>query len=328
MNMKSLKLSRRACVAALALGLAATGALAQSWPSRPIKLIVPAPAGGATDVIARVVADAVQKSAGQPVVVDNKPGAGGIIAVEAMLAAPKDGYTFVLSANSLVMEVPHSLKLRYDVFSDLAPVAELARVPLVLVTNPSLPIRNVSEMVAYVKAHPGKTSFGSYSPGTLSHIKGAQFNRATGTDMQHVGYKGSPPALNDLMGGQIQFMFDGMGTSVPLVKAGKLRALAVTSANRSPLLPDVPTLAELGHADLTQTMGTGIWSTPDVPAAIRNQLRTELVKALSQPAVREQLQALAMEPGSPNQSSDDFAKVLKQEYERTGVLLKSINYKP
>ncbi|MES2483401.1 MAG: tripartite tricarboxylate transporter substrate binding protein, partial [Pseudomonadota bacterium] len=327
--MKSLNLSRRACMAALALGLAATGALAQSgWPHRPIKLLVPAPAGGATDVIARAVADALQRSAGQPVVVDNKPGAGGIIAVEAMLSAPKDGHTFVLSANSLVMEVPHLLKLRYDVFTDLAAVAELARVPLVLVTDPRLPIRNVAEMVAYVKAHPGKTSYASYSAGTLSHIKGAQFNRATGTDMQHVGYKGSPPALQDVMAGQVQFMFDGMGTSVPLVKAGKLRALAVTSPTRSPLLPEVPTLAELGYGDLTQTMGTGIWSTPDVPAAVRNQLRAEIMKALAVPALREQLRALAMEPGNPNQTSEDFTKVLKQEYERTGQLLKSIDYKP
>lgn len=331
MNSTKHAMSRRACTAvmALGLGLAASGAWAQAaWPSRPLRLLVPAPAGGATDVIARSLADALQKSLGQPVVVDNRPGAGGIVAVEALLSAPRDGHSFVLSANSLVMEVPHSIKLRYDVFKDLAPVAELARVPLVLVTNPALPVRNVAEMAAYVKAHPGKVSYASYSPGTLSHIKGAQFNKIIGADMVHVGYKGSPPALQELMGGQVQFMFDGMGTSVPLVKAGKLRPLAVTSATRSPLLPDVPTLAELGYPAMTQTMGTGLWSTPDVPAAVRNQLRAEIMKALGVPALREQLSALAMEPGNTRQTSEEFGTVLKQEYERTGQLLKSIDYKP
>jgi len=330
MNIKTLSFFRRACLAilgALALHAGAQTA-APSWPNRVVRLVVPAPAGGATDVIARNLADALQKNLGQAVVVDNKPGAGGILAVEAMLSAPKDGHTFVLSANSLVMEVPHSIKLRYDVFVDLAPIAELARVPLVLVVDPRLPVRNLGELVSYVKANPGKISYASYSPGTLSHIKGAQLNALIGTDMQHVGYKGSPPALQDLMGGQVQLMFDGMGTSVPLVKAGKLRALAVSSANRSPLLPDVPTLAELGYGNMTQTMGTGLWSTPDVPLAIRNQMQAEVLKALSVPALREQLLALAMEPGSGSQSSEEFGKVLKQEYERTGQLLKSIQYKP
>lgn len=325
----SSSLTRRGCLAALTLCLTATGALAQTaWPSRPIKLVVPAPAGGATDVIARSLADVMQKSLVQPVVVENKPGAGGILAVETMLNSPRDGHVFVLAPNSLVTEVPHSLPLRYDVFQDLSALVELARVPLVLVVDPRLPIRNVADMVGYVKSNPGKTSFASYSAGTLSHLKGEQFNRVAGLDMQHVGYKGSPPALQDLMGGQVQFMFDGMGTSVPLVKTGKLRALAVTSATRSALLPDVPTLAELGYSDLTQTMGTGIWSTPDVPMTIRQQLRAELVKALASGAVRERLQALAMEPSSGGQTPEEFTKVLRQEYDRTGQTLKSIQYKP
>lgn len=330
MKIKTVSFSRRACMAvlgALALQAGAQTSVA-NWPSRAVRLVVPAPAGGATDVIARNLADALQKNLGQAVVVDNKPGAGGILAVEAMLSSPRDGHTFVLSANSLVMEVPHSIKLRYDVFADLAPIAELARVPLVLVVDPRLPVRNMGELVSYVKANPGKISYASYSPGTLSHIKGAQLNALIGTDMQHVGYKGSPPALQDLMGGQVQLMFDGMGTSAPLVKAGKLRALAVSSANRSPLLPDVPTLAELGYGNMTQTMGTGLWSTPDVSQAIRHQMQAEVLKALAVPALREQLLALAMEPGSGSQNSEEFGKVLKQEYERTGQLLKSFQYKP
>lgn len=325
-------LQRRASMLALisALGCGAwSGALAQTtWPSRPIKFLVPAPAGGASDVVARTIAEGVRKSTGQAVVVDNKPGAGGAIAVEALLQAPRDGHTFVFSPNSLVTEVPHSIKLRYDVFKDIEPVAEVATVGLVLLSNPGLPIKNLNDMIAYVKAHPGKTSFASYSPGTLSHIKGLQFNKAAGTDMEHVGYKGSPPALQDVMGGQVQFMFDGMGTAANLVKAGKVRGLAVTSPARSPLIPDVPTLAELGYPELTQTMGMGFWSTPDVPADIRGRFRAELLKVLAMPAVREHFQSLGMETASTNRTAEDWSKTLRQEFERTGQALRAINYKP
>lgn len=329
MNIPALTLSRRAYLMTLMSALALPGAQAQeAWPNRPIKLLVPAPAGGASDMIARTIGESIRRSTNQTVVVDNKPGAGGILAVEAMLSAPRDGYSFVLSPNSLVVENPYSYKFRIDLFKDLAPVAEVANVALVLVTNPQLPIRNLGEMLAYVKAHPGKTTYASYSPGTISHIKGMQLNKAAGLDMEHAGYKGSPPALQDLMGGQVQFMFDGMGTSLPLIKAGKLRPLAVTSAKRSPLLPDVPTLAELGYPDLTQIMGTSVWSTPDVPQDIRNKVRSELLKAMAAPSVKNQFQALGMDTGNTSQSIDDLESLLKQEYERTGQMLRAINYKP
>ncbi|SFM10565.1 tripartite tricarboxylate transporter substrate binding protein [Variovorax sp. OV329] len=321
--------ARRACVAALLSAIAWSGAYAQAaWPNRPIRLLVPAPAGGASDMIARTVAESVRASTGQAVIVDNKPGAGGLIAVDALLSAPHDGYTFVLSPNSLVTEGPYSYKFRIDPLKDLAPVAEVAKVALVLVANPSLPIRSAGEMVAYVKANPGKVTYASYSPGSLSHIEGLQFNRAAGLDMEHAGYKGSPPALVDVMGGQVQFMFDGMGTSLPLIKAGKLRPLAVTSPQRSPFLPDVPALAELGYGSLSQTMGTGVWSTPDVPPEIRGELRAQLQKAIATPAVREQLAALGMETANPTQSTEDWTRALKRDYEHTGQLLRSIDYKP
>lgn len=329
MNSRISNFSRRACLLALASTLTWASAQAQNtWPNRPIKLLVPAPAGGASDMIARTIGESIRKSTNQSVVVDNKPGAGGILALEAMLSAPRDGYTFLLSPNSLVTENPYSYKFRIDVLKDLAPVAEVASVALVLVADPRLPIGHLSEMIAYVKAHPGKTTYASYSPGTISHIKGMQFNKAAGLDMEHAGYKGSPPALQDLMGGQVQFMFDGMGTSLPLIRAGKLRPLAVTSSRRSPFLPDVPTLAELGYPDLTQTMGTTVWSTPDVPQGIRDKVREELLKAVATPSVKNQFQALGMDAGNTSQSIDDLAKMLKQEYERTGQMLRAINYKP
>ena len=321
--------TRRACLAALLSALPCAQALAQgAWPNRPIRIMVPAPAGGASDMIARTIAENVRQGMGQPVVIDNKPGAGGIIAVEAMLGAPRDGYTFVLSPNSLVTENPHSYKFRFDPFKDLVPVAEVASVPLVLVADPQLPITHITEMVAYVKAHPRKTSYASYSPGTLSHIKGMQFNQAAGLDMEHVGYKGSPPALQDLMGHQIQFMFDGMGTSLPLIKTGKLRALAVTSPQRSPFLPDVPTLAESGYPAMSQIMGTTIWSTPDVPQDIRNQLRQALLKAVTAPSVKSQLAGLGMDAGNPALSVADLQKSLQQDNERTGQALRAMHYKP
>lgn len=279
-------------------------------------------------MIARTVAESIRHDLKQAVIVENKPGAGGIISVETMLGAPRDGYMFVLSPNSLVTENPYSYSFRYDPFKDLAPIAEVASVPLVLVADPKLPVKNVSDVVAYVKAHPGKISYASYSPGTISHIKGMQFNKAAGLDMEHVGYKGSPPALTDVMGGQIQFMFDGMGTALPLAKTGKIRPLAVTSAARSPFMPDVPTLAEAGYPNLTQIMGTTVWSTPDVPADIRNRMRQLLLKAVASPEVKSQLAALGMDAGNPAQTEAELQTMLKTENERTGKALKAMNYKP
>ena len=320
--------TRRVCMLAMLAALPCGHALAQSnWPNRPIRLMVPAPAGGASDMIARTVAESMRQDLKQTVIVENKPGAGGIIAVDNMLSA-RDSHTFVLSPNSLVTEGPYSYKLRFDPFKDLLPIAEVASVPLVLVADPKLPVKNVAEMIAYVKAHPGKVSYASYSPGTLSHIKGMQFNKAAGLDMEHVGYKGSPPALTDLMGGQIQFMFDGMGTALPLVKTGKIRALAVTSAQRSPFLPDVPTIAEAGYPNLSQIMGTSVWATPDLPVDVRNRLHEELLKAVASPSVKSQLAALGMDAGNPKQTMGELSEFLKKENERTGQALRAMNYKP
>jgi len=324
---------RRTCLlAALVLASAAASpAQAQTssaWPSRPVRMLVPAPAGGTSDIVARAVAEAVRKNTGQSVLVDNRPGAAGAIAVDALLSAPRDGYTILFAPHSLATEVPYSFKLKFDPFKDITPVAELAAVPLVLVANTHLPIKNVGEMVAYVKAHPGQTSYASWSPGTISHVKGLQFNKATGTDMQHVGYKGTPPALQDVIGGQVQFMFDGVATSVGHVKAGKLRALAVTSAKRSPALPDVPTFAELGYPELTQTTGMSIFVTPEVPADIQARLQAELLKALAAQDLRDRLSSFGLEPGAAVQTPEEIAKALKRDHERTGQVLRSINYRP
>lgn len=322
-------IARRACLALLA-GLAAApwSAQAQAWPARPVKILVPAPAGGTSDIVARAVAEAMRKNTGQAIVVDNKPGAAGAIAADAFLSAPRDGYTLLFAPSSLVTEVPYTIKPRYDPFQDLVPVAELASIGMVLVANANLPIQNLKEMVAWVKARPGKTSFASYSPGTISHVKGLQFNKAAGIDMQHVAYKGSPPALQDVVGGQVEFMVDGIATSAPHVKAGKLKALAVSSPQRSSALPDVPTFAELGYPELTQTIAMDIFATPEVPAEVFARVRAELLKALASPELLATFRANGLQAGPAAQTTEELRKVLRRDYERTGEALRAIDYKP
>lgn len=224
--------------------------------------------------------------------------------------------------------MPYTIKPRYDPFQDLVPVAELASIGMVLVANANLPIQNLKEMVAWVKARPGKTSFASYSPGTISHVKGLQFNKAAGIDMQHVAYKGSPPALQDVVGGQVEFMVDGIATSAPHVKAGKLKALAVSSPQRSSALPDVPTFAELGYPELTQTIAMDIFATPQVSADVFARVRAELLKALASPELLATFRANGLQVGPAAQTTEELRKVLRRDYERTGESLRAIDYKP
>lgn len=315
--------------ASIAFAAAAPALFAQPLSDRPIRVIVGAPAGGTADIIARLVGDGISRSMGQPVVVDNKPGGGGAIAMDAFLSAPRDGHTYLLSVNGLFSEVPHSLKPKYDPLKDVKPLVELASSGLVLVGNAALPPKTLTEMVAYVKANPGKVNFASYSPGTLSHVMGLQLNKAEGLDMNHIGYKGSPPALQDVMGGQVQFMFDGIATSVPNIKGGKLRAFAVSSPQRSHVLPEVPTFAELGYKDLTRTAWLALWTVPDAPVAAQQRLRDEALKALASPALRDRLMAVGLSINTQNPPTpEQMSKSLGIEYDAVGAILKSVNYKP
>lgn len=302
---------------------------AQPLSDRPLRLLVGAPAGGTADILARLVAEGLGKGMGQAVVVENKPGALGAIVMESFLSAPRDGHTLLVSVNGLFSEVPHSLKPRYDPLKDVKPLVEIAGSGLVLVGNAALPPRNLAEMLAWVKANPGKVNFASYTPGTLSHVLGLMLNRQAGLDMQHIGYKGSPPALQDLMGGQVQFMFDGLATSIPHIRAGKLRAFAVTSPERSPALPDVPTMAELGHKDLTRTAWIGLWTHPDAPAAAQQRLRDETLKAIGQPAIRDRLGALGLLVNTANPpTSEAMWRSLAADHQAVGEMLRAVNYKP
>jgi tripartite-type tricarboxylate transporter receptor subunit TctC len=319
---RSLRSGLAACLCA-----AATLASAQAWPDKPIRIVVPAPAGGSMDVIARVLADAMQSSLGQPMVVDNKPGGMGILGVHELLGAQRDGYTVMVHLNGVVSEIPHLAKLRFDPFKDIKPLAELARSGLLFVGSPQLPAKTLKELIAYVKANPGKVSVASYSTGTVSHTLGMEFNALAGLDMLHIGYKGAPPALQDVMAGHVPLMFDGPATSVPMAKAGKVKVFAVTSAERMPALPGVPTFAELGFPAMTQVIWVGLWVASDVPAPVQARLREAALKALQQPTVRERLTGLGMVPGLPA-SPDELARSLRVASERQAALLKSANFKP
>ncbi|WP_284617676.1 Bug family tripartite tricarboxylate transporter substrate binding protein [Aquabacterium humicola] len=304
-------------------------AAAQSpkWPDKPVRLLVAGPPGGSADILARLLADHLARDIGQPVIVEPKPGAGGILAVNELSQSPRDGHTLLVAVNSLVSEIPHIVKSKLDMAKELVPLAELARGGLVLVGHPAVPAKTLPELIAYAKTKPGQLNVASYTAGTLSHLIGLQLNKAAQIELVHVGYKGSTPALQDVMGGHVPLMFDGVATSLPLLKGGRIKAFAVSTPKRLALLPDVPTFAELGYPQLEAVAWMGLWSKPDVPAALQQRVREATLKALAQPGVKERLAEVGFEPGQPR-SVDEMGKALRADYERVGALLKSIDFKP
>jgi tripartite-type tricarboxylate transporter receptor subunit TctC len=325
--MKTLfKTTRRAAlgvIAGAALLATAPAALAQAWPSKPVRILIGAPAGGTADIVARLLADGLQKEWGQPVIVESKPGAAGMIAMQDFLGQPADGHTLLVSVNALVTEIPHVIKVRFDPFKDVKPVADLARSGLVFVANASLPAKNVPELVTYAKANPGKLSYASYSAGTISHTMGLELNKSAGTDLNHVPYKGSPPALQDLAGGHVQLMFDGPATSIPMIKGGKIKALAVSGPKRNPAMPEVPTFAEQGYPMLDDVAWMGLWIKPDVPADVQAKIRQAALKVMTQPAVQTRLAELGNDLGS-GASPEDLAKSLRVASDKQGATLRAL----
>lgn len=328
--MTKLSVPRRALLAGAAFSVLSTLGLpalaADAWPAKPIRLVVAGPAGGSADLLARLVAEPMARELGQAIVVDNKLGAGGVIAVNDIMQSPHDGYTLLVGVSSIVTEVPHIIRLKFDPAKELRPLAELGRGGLVLVAHPSVPARNVKELVAYAKGKPG-LSYASYSPGSLSHIEGLLLNQAAGIELVHVPYKGSTLALQDVMGGHVPLMFDGVATSLPLIKGGKIKALAVSTPARLPQLPDVPTFQEAGYPQLEAMAWMGLWSAPDVPAAVQQRVRAAALKALSDPATRGKVLDTGFDAGQPR-STEDMQKSLHADYERVGSVLQSIGFKP
>jgi tripartite-type tricarboxylate transporter receptor subunit TctC len=281
--------------AALLVPCAAAPALSQStWPARPIRLVVTFPPGGAPDILARLFADKAQL--GQTVMIDNKPGAGGNIGADFVAKAPADGYTFVMGTVGT-----HSIngalyaRMPYDMVKDFVPVAHVASAPNLLVVTNSLPVKNVAELIGYMKAHPGELSFGSPGIGSSVHVSGELFKSLTGTTMTHVPYKGRQFAIPDLVGGQIQLMFDNMPSALPMAKDGKIRALAQTTATRSPAAPDVPTLSETVPG-FEATTWFALFAPAGTPRDIVAKVNAEALRVFKLPDVLDKLRTLGLEP--------------------------------
>ena len=292
----------------------------QAWPSKPISLVVPFAAGGTTDVLARALADRLSQSLGQPMVVESRPGAGATIGADFVAKARPDGYTLLMGAVHHTIAPSVYKRLPYDFSKDLVPVSTVAMVPNVLVVNASTPAKNVSELVALLKASPGKHSFGSNGNGTAQHLIGTQFQNSTGTQFIHVPYKGSGPLSSDLLGGQILMSFDTVTPVLPHIKAGKLRALAVTTGKRSGALPDVPTLDEAGLKGFDIGTWFGVLAPAGTPPEIVSRLNAEMVKVIQSPDFRARMAEIGAEP--IGDSSADMARRIAGETEKFGKLVK------
>jgi len=299
----------------------ASNVSAQTYPTHAIKLVVPFPAGGTTDILARDVAKRLTETLGQSVVVDNRPGAGGNIGADLVAKSAPDGYTLLMgTVGTHAINPSLYAKMPYDHVKDFAPVVLVAGVPNVLVVNPSLPVNSVADLIKLAKAKPGTINFASSGNGTSIHLSGELFKTMTGVDMTHVPYKGSAPALADLIGGQVQVMFDNLPSSLPQIKGGKLRAIAVTSTKRAPALPDVPTVAESGLPGFEASSWFGILAPAGTPAPIIARINGEVNKWLQSPEGKQQLATQGAEAagGPPEQFSahirtetDKWAKVVK-----------------
>lgn len=284
-----------ALVAALVVPLAPAMA-ADTWPARPLTLVVPYPPGGAADTVARIYADALSAALAQNVIVDNKPGAGTAIAAEAVASAPADGYTLSLVPTGQVTVLPHIVKnLRFDPVKSFTPVSLLAYTSLVVASNERVPATTLGELVKLAKERPGDLSYSSSGSGTIVHLAGEYLRQVTGTDLLHVPFKGSAPAVTAVLGGNVDLAVDTLTILAPQIQGGKLRGLAITSRERSPLLPNVPTVAEAGYPGFEVTSWFGLSVADGTPAAIVQRLNGEIAKAAADPAVRAKLAAQGLE---------------------------------
>lgn len=284
-----------ACAASLAC-LAALPARAETWPAKPVRLVVGYAAGGATDVVTRLVGQKMGELLGQPIVVDNRTGANSNVGAELVARAPADGYTLYVYTIANTINASLYGKLGYDPRKDFAPIGLMAKIPNILVVHPSLPVKTVADYQRFAKAEKNGITFASSGSGSSIHLSGEMFKMQTGLNMLHVPYRGSAPAVADLLGGQVQSMFDNAPSSLPHVQSGKLRAIAVTSAQRLPMLPDVPTLAESGLPGLDVQSWFGLAAPAGTPAPIIAQLNKALNQALDAPEVKKRLQDLAASP--------------------------------
>ena len=314
--MKKASLLAAAFLAAVVSGQA----LAQAWPNRPVRMLVPFTPGGGTDILARIVAGKMSDSLGQQIVVENRPGANTIVATELLKAAPADGYTLLMQTNNFASNATlYAGKLTYDTFKDIAPVSLVAGNPHVLVVHPSVPAKDLKEFIAVAKAKPGYFTFGSAGSGTVNHLSGELLKMLAGIDMLHVPYKGSGSLMPDLLGGQINSLFAAMPTVTGHIRAGKLRAIAVTTPRRFRGLPEVPTIAESGYPGYDFSSWFGILAPTGTPRPVIGRLQAEVAKALKDPGVLERLADYEIFGSTP----EEFAAFIKKEVDKTATIIRT-----
>ncbi|CAB5686533.1 Argininosuccinate lyase [Delftia tsuruhatensis] len=316
-------MKRMAPWTAIALAAALQAGSAFGFGDKPVRLIVPAPPGGTIDVFARIISDQLAQEIRQPVIVENRPGAGGAIAVRHMLSQPADGSTLLVTVTNILTEVPHVLKVGFDPLKDVRPVAQMARSVMLFIASPQFPAKDAAEAIAYVKAHPRQLSFASYSQGTASQYAGAILNRKAGLDMEHVAFPGSAPALAQLMGNQIPLMFDGSVTARPLIAGGKVKLLAVAYKSRLPDYPQVPTLAELGYPEVDFSNWSGVFASAQTPRPVLEKIHAALARVNARAAVRERYAGTGFEPIEGERSMEQMAADLRGEFERNAGIVKS-----
>ena len=307
---------------AVALPAVSRFAWAQAYPTRTVRIIVPFPAGQATDTIARLVAQSLSERLGQPFVIENRTGAGGNIGTEAVVRAAPDGYTLLIVGSSNAMNVTLYSKLNFDFIRDIAPVASIGGTPYLMVINPSVPAKTVPEFIAYAKANPGKINMGSSGSGSVSHVFGERFKMMTGVNLVHVPYRGG--YVPDLLSGQLQLVFGTISSNIQYIRGGMLRALAVTSATRSDVLPDVPPLAQFVPG-YEASQWYGIAAPKDTPAQVIDKLNSEINAIAADPAIKARLAGLGVDPMA--MTSAEFGKFIAEETEKWGKVIRAANIK-
>lgn len=286
-------------------------AAAQSYPSKPVRLVVPFAAGGSTDIIARTLGQKLSETWGQSVVVDNRPGGSTVIGTEIVAKSPPDGYTLLVTPAPFAIVPSLASRLPYDPHTDFEPITLINTTPLVVVLNPGVPAKNVKELIALAKANPGKLNFGSSGSGGSNHLAGELFNAMAGVKMVHIPYKGNAPALNDLIGGHVDVVFNGLTSAIALIKSGKLRAVAVTSLNRASAMPELPTLDESGLKGFQAVACNGLTAPGRTPSGVVNKINADVVRLLKSPELVERLKADGSDP--VGNSVQEYTNFLRDE---------------
>lgn len=320
-----LRPSNAPAIALLAAALVAAPALAQRYPTKTVRIVVGFPAGGATDVVARAVGQRLSDAFGQTFLVDNRPGAASNIGAEAVARSAADGYTLLMGSISLAINPTLYAKLPYNALRDFIPVIRVTNTPFMACVHPSLPVRSVKDLIALARARPGQLQYASAGNGSGAHLFTELFRSMAGIDVQHIPYKGAAPAMTDLMSGQIPFMFDNIISMAPQARAGRIRCVAVTTATRSPIAPDLPTVAEAGLPGYEANAWFGLFAPVGTPVEVVDRLNAEVNRALELPALRERLQALGCEPAGG--TAAQYAAFFRSEVDKWGKVVRSAGAK-